>query len=115
LIDVLEYGFQVYGEHKELLTVSTSSMRAPWFPRWMTLAYQAAGQRGGCLDAAGKLHNWVQQIPNFENVVHRKFWIPSSPWLPGDDQETKRLNELGVLMTHDIKVSSSSHPAVTMY
>jgi hypothetical protein len=103
---MMEFGFQVYDENRQLMVVSTSSMEPPWLPRWMALVYMAAGKRGGCLDAAGKLHGWVKDIPAFTDVVHTQFWTPSSPWLQGDDPKTKRLNELGILMTEDIKVGS---------
>jgi hypothetical protein len=106
LIELLEFGYQIYDENKQLVVVSTSSLEPPWLPRWMTLAYNAATKNGGSVDAVPKLHDYVRRIPTFENVVHTKFWTPSSPWLLGDDSETKKLNEHGALMTHDIMVGS---------
>jgi hypothetical protein len=103
---MLEFGFQLYDQNKQLVTVSTTSMKAPWFPLWMAFVYMAVSARGGCLDAPGKLHSWVKEIPAFTDVFHARLWVPSSPWLEGTDPETKRLNELGVLMTEDIKVCS---------
>jgi hypothetical protein len=101
---MMEFGFEVYDQNKQKMIVSTLPMEPPWLPRWMAMVYKAAGQRGGCLDAAGKLYGWVKDIPHFTDVVYNKFWTPSSPWLVGDDPETTRLNELAVLMTEDIKV-----------
>lgn len=106
LIELLEFGYQIYDENKQIVVVSTSSLEPPWLPLWMTFAYMAAARNGGSVDAAPRLHDYVRNIPVFENIVHTKFWIPSSPWLQGDDSETKRLNELGALMTHDIMVGS---------
>jgi hypothetical protein len=105
---MLEYDFKMYDGNKQLITVSTSSIGAPWIPRWMGLVYMAVGRRGGCLDAAEHLYYWVKDIPVFTDVVHHEFWIPASPWLPGDDPETNRLNEIGAHMRDDIKVGPVS-------
>lgn len=100
----MEFGFKMFDGNREVINVSTSSMEGPWLPRWFSLIYMAAGRRGGTLDAADNLYNWVQSVPAFENVVYEQYWVPSSPWLEGDDDETKRLNELGTYMREDILV-----------
>lgn len=105
-MEMLEFGFQIYDQNQQLVTVSTSSSGPPSFPRWMALIYRAVSARGGCLDAPGKLHSWVKGIPVFTDVEYAKLWVPSSPWLEGTDPATKRLNTLGALMTEDIKVCS---------
>jgi len=103
MVEMLEFGFQIYDQNQQLVTVSTSSSGPPSFPRWMALIYRAVSARGGCLDAPGKLHSWVKGIPVFTDVEYAKLWVPSSPWLEGTDPATKRLNTLGALMTEDIK------------
>lgn len=104
LIDLLEYDFQVHNEHRQLVTVSTGSMGAPWLPRFLTLIKNAAGRRGGTLDAARNLYNWVKDTPAFTDVVHRQIWTPASPWLTGSDPETQKLNQHGALMRDDVMV-----------
>jgi len=100
---MMEFDFEVYDANKRAITVSTASMESPWLPRWMTMVRNAASRRGGCLDAAGKLYNWVMDIPAFKDVVYTKIWMPSSPWLLGNNPETIRLNNLAILITEDIK------------
>ncbi|KIM71701.1 hypothetical protein PILCRDRAFT_830189 [Piloderma croceum F 1598] len=103
LVEMLEFGFQLYDRNKQLVTVSLGSYEPPWFPRFMALICIAVSVRGGCLDASGKLYSWVKEIPAFTDIVHTRHWVPWSPWLEGTDPETKRLNALGALMSEDIK------------
>lgn len=79
-------------------------MEGPWLARWVSWAYMAVGRRGGSLNAAEKLYSWVTDNPLFEDVVYKQYWVPSSPWLQGDDPETRRLNEIGELVREDSKV-----------
>lgn len=101
----MEYGYQIYDQNKQLYNVSSTVMESPWLPRWILWASRAVSRRGGCLDAADRLHAWVTENPLFEDVVHEQHWVPSCPWLQGDDPETKRLNEIGELVREDSKVS----------
>lgn len=101
----MEFGFQIFGTDRQVIQVATSRMEAPWLPRWMTLAYMAAQRRGGSLDAAGKIHGWVRDVPEFEDIVHNEYWIPASPWVPEDNAEHEKLNEFGKLMRDDILVN----------
>lgn len=101
----MEFGFQIFGTDRQVIQVATSRMEAPWLPRWMTLAYMAAQRRGGSLDAAGKIHGWVRDVPEFEDIVHNEYWIPASPWVSEDNAEHEKLNEFGKLMRDDILVN----------
>jgi hypothetical protein len=103
---MLEYGYRIYDEHKQPITVSTDSVEGLWLPRWFGQVYDVMGRIGGSLDAARNLHAWVKNIPAFKDVVHKEFWVPLSPWLQGDDAETKSFNEHGSLMRNDVKVGS---------
>jgi SAM-dependent methyltransferase len=104
LVEFIEYGFRLYDENKQVINVSTSTMEAPWLPRWLAWAYMAVIRRGGTLDAADRLYDWVKDNPMFEDVVHKQYWLPSSPWFQGDDPETTRLNELAELVREDTMV-----------
>jgi len=103
LVEFMEYGFRVYDQDKQLINVSTSTMEPPWFPRWMSWTHMAVGRRGGSVDAAERLHSWLEDDPVFEDVVYRPHWVPISPWLQGDDPESKWLNEIGGLVRDDTK------------
>lgn len=103
LLDLLEYGFRVHDEHKQLITVSTDVLGPPWFPLWLAHMYSVAGRLGGSLDASRNLHSWVKGIRAFTDVVHNEIWTPLSPWVPDDDPQSKLLNEHAVLMREDVK------------
>ena len=101
----MEFGFQIFDINRQLIQVATSRMEAPWLPRWMTLVYMAVQTRGGTSDAAGKLHGWVRDIPVFEDIVHKEYWMPASPWVPEDDPEHEEMNAFGRLLQEDFLVS----------
>ena len=71
--------------------------------RWMPSSrFMAVSARD--VDAAERLHSWLEDDPVFEDVVYRPHWVPISPWLQGDDPESKWLNEIGGLVRDDTKV-----------
>lgn len=104
LIDMLEFGYKIYDDHRQLV-IPSDAPGAPWLPRWFEKIYIAVGRRGGCLDSAAHMYQWVKDIPVFTDVVYRGFWTPTSPWMKGHHPEIKRLNALAELMRADIKVS----------
>ena len=60
-------------------------------------------ERGGAVDAATYLHDWVREHRRFENVVYREFWVPSSPFL-----SDPFWRQMGLCMREDILVSFRS-------
>jgi hypothetical protein len=104
LLDMMEFDFKVYGPDRKPIIPLTSVMEAPWLPRWMTFLNMAARQRGGDVDAANKLDDWVSAHPAFEQKVYRDFYIPTSPWARGDDAYAHRKRREGTTMRDDIKV-----------
>lgn len=65
----------------------------------MEFANTAVRQRGGDVDAANHLYQWISSHPAFEDAVYREFWIPCSPWM--QDEEERRI---GSTMRDDILV-----------
>lgn len=69
----------------------------------MTFLNLAARNLGGDVDAATHLFDWVNDHPDFEDVVYREFFLPVIPWA-GDNESTKRISET---VADDIVVSKS--------
>ena len=107
LIDVMEFDFRVYGYDRKPVVVNTAVMQAPWLPRWMTFLNMAVRQLGGDIDAANRLDDWIGNHPAFEEKVYREFFIPSAPWVRGNDRAAANKRHEGVCMRDDIKVSPS--------
>lgn len=105
LIDLTEFPFTFTGWDKQQLLPPAGSFHPPWTPLFMSYINRAVRERGGDADASTHLYDWVSSHPAFEDAVHREFWIPCSPWLPGNDPVTKFWNEVGATMRDDIKVS----------
>jgi hypothetical protein len=54
------------------------------------------------------MHQWVRDHPAFEDVVYREFWIPLSPWLKGNDPNSRWWNDIGATMRDDVKAFMKS-------
>ncbi|KAG2022762.1 hypothetical protein CC2G_000487 [Coprinopsis cinerea AmutBmut pab1-1] len=98
LLILSEFDFFVYGADFQRIELSVTELEPPWWPRWMTVAREAAQTFGGSVDAATHLYDWVAGHPGFEEVVYRDFWIPCSPWCKENPLQMK----YGEVMREDI-------------
>ncbi|KAL1762531.1 S-adenosyl-L-methionine-dependent methyltransferase [Schizophyllum commune] len=98
LLDIMEFDFCGYDEHHKRIEPSVDgNIQAPWWPQWLAFLRDAAKNRGGAVDAATYLHDWVREHRRFENVVYREFWVPSSPFL-----SDPFWRQMGLCMREDI-------------
>lgn len=105
MIDIMEFDFRVYGYDRKPIEVDTTTMEAPWFPRWMRFLRMAVQQLGGDVDAANHLDRWIGTHGAFEDTVYREFFIQTAPWTCGNsDRRAEAKREQGVYMRADIKV-----------
>ena len=104
LLQVIEFDFRVYDEHREPIMPTRPEADTPAVARWMNLVNVAVEQRGGDPDAANHLNRWVSAHPDLEDVVYGEFWFQTCPWKPGNDPETVRDNRIGAMMRDDILV-----------
>ncbi|KAL0576872.1 hypothetical protein V5O48_005107 [Marasmius crinis-equi] len=98
LMDIMEFDFHAYDEHRRRIEVGTSRISAPWWPRWLAFLELAIRNKGGDADAATHLHRWTANHPAFEDVVYRDFWVPTSPWRRDSEFQVR----MGVGMRDDI-------------
>jgi hypothetical protein len=104
LIDLAEFDFYSAGADKKRLIVDTSRIGFPWYPCWAAFLRMAIEARGGCTNVASNLHQWVSEHGAFEDIVCTEYWIPPSPWIQGDDQESVRQRWIGENAREDISV-----------
>ncbi|KAI0361087.1 hypothetical protein OH77DRAFT_1417285 [Trametes cingulata] len=102
LIQLVEFDFRVYDEHKRPIMPSRLEEETPWLARWMNVVNIAVEQRGGEPDAANHLHHWVSKHPLLEEAVYNEYWFQTGPWKTGDDPFTARDNRIGAMMRDDI-------------
>ncbi len=100
LIDIMEWDFHCYDEHFNRINLNTSTVSGPWWPRWLAFLEAAARNRGGAVDAASHIHDWVSHHPLFENVAYWEYYIPSSAWKTDSAFDMR----IGQHMTDDILV-----------
>ncbi|KAF8433517.1 S-adenosyl-L-methionine-dependent methyltransferase [Boletus edulis BED1] len=103
LIDLTEFAFSFTGLDKQPLLPPAGTFHPPWTPLFMSYVNRAVKERGGDAEASTHMYEWVSTHPAFEDVVHRPFWIPCSPWMSGNDPVTKFWNEVGATMRDDIQ------------
>lgn len=103
LLDITETPFYLWGPDKQpmLYPAASSSIAL-----WLSHAVTAIKERGGDIDAPVRIHEWVSAHPAFEDVVLRDIWVPASPFMVGNDPETKFWNEIAVTLRENVKVSS---------
>lgn len=104
LLDIMEFDFRVYGPDRKPVLVEPGVMEAPWLPRWMRLLNMAVRQLGGDVDAANRLDAWIGAHGAFEDKVYREFFIPTAPWVRGNDCWAAGKRQEGACMREDIKV-----------
>ncbi|KAI6136217.1 hypothetical protein F5141DRAFT_1185261 [Pisolithus sp. B1] len=105
LIDITEYPFYFTGPDKKPIIKPKGTFEPPWTALWMSYANRAISGRGGSSDAALHLPDWISSNPAFEDVVVRDLWMPASPWLEGDDEDTIFWNGIATTLREDMKVS----------
>ncbi|EJF67127.1 hypothetical protein BD309DRAFT_946205 [Dichomitus squalens] len=102
LLEVMEFDFRVYDEHRQPIMPTRLDEEMPAIARWMNLVHIAVEQRGGEPDAANQLNRWASAHPDLEDVVYREFWFQTCPWKPGSDPESGFDNHVGAMMRDDI-------------
>ncbi|EPQ60115.1 S-adenosyl-L-methionine-dependent methyltransferase [Gloeophyllum trabeum ATCC 11539] len=95
LLDLFEFDFRIYDEHRKPYVCNANVMQPPWAPLFMTMVNQAVRRRGGHVDAANLLERWVREHRCMTDVVYREYWIPTSPWARGDDEDAIRQRAFG--------------------
>lgn len=80
LIEVVEIDLRVYDHNFEPI-IPNHGYNSPYLARWMSLLNMAVRQRGGSPDAANMLYERLSLQPVLEDVVHREYFIPTSPFM----------------------------------
>jgi hypothetical protein len=73
----------------------------------------AVRQRGGQVEAANRLHQWISQNPVFQDVVYREFFIPASPFFHYTEPNAQFNNRIGGFMREDIMVRAESFVSIS--
>ena len=108
LIYLAEFDFNVYDPNKQLRVRDPNSSEYHAWPCWVESISSAIRSRGGGVDVASSLPRWVEEHGAFESPVCQEHWIPTSPWMQGDDPEAVRQRWIGELARDDVLVYFSS-------
>jgi len=103
LLNVIEFDFRIYGADRQPVIANERVLEPPWLPRWLTLCREAVHHRGGDVDAANHLNQWVSAHEAFEDVVYQDILYPTSPFYKPDESNAQSLNRVGSSMREDIK------------
>ncbi|KAK0466917.1 S-adenosyl-L-methionine-dependent methyltransferase [Desarmillaria tabescens] len=100
LIDLTEWDFHCYDEDFHRIEVDVTTIEKPWWPRWLAYLEMAARRRGGNVNAATHIRDWVSHHPRFEDVIYNEYFIPATPWVTDSALDLR----IGVAMREDIEV-----------
>ena len=100
VIDIMEWDFGIHDVNKQRIPLSLNQKAPPWLDRFLALVESAVRKRGGDVDAVLRMETFVQNNPNYEQVVHQDFWVPIGPWMK-DDPDMIRI---GIHMRADVLV-----------
>ena len=106
LIDITETPFSLFGPDKNPILFPPGTFAPPWVALWVSFAVKAINARGGDIESAMHVPEYISSHPAFENVEIRDIWVPIAPFVEGDDPETMFWNDIAATMRDDIKVSS---------
>jgi hypothetical protein len=72
--------------------------------RWFAFMRMAVRGRGGDVDAATHIHQWVCEHGDFEDIVYKEYWVPTSPFLVGNDEASDWWRSVGEVIRQDAYV-----------
>jgi SAM-dependent methyltransferase len=89
VIDIMEWDFGLHDGNKQRIPLSLHQKPPPWLHRFMALLASAFKDRGGDIEGSVRMATFVQNNPNFEQVVHQDYWFPIGPWMKGNPDMIK--------------------------
>jgi hypothetical protein len=92
------------GKTKETYSWTADHPESPWWPVWLGTLLAVIQRRGGNIEVASNLHEWVSTHDSFEDVVCQEHFFPASPWMQGDDPESIRERRIGEQAREDVIV-----------
>jgi len=100
-----EFDFHTYDRHHRRIELGTHELGPPWLGRWMTFTRAAIKHKGGDVQAATNLMEWVSSNPLFEDVHYQEFWIPVVPPQRDPSTNTEFYQRFDKKVTDDVSVS----------
>ncbi|KAK0214847.1 hypothetical protein IW262DRAFT_1475574 [Armillaria fumosa] len=101
LIDLTEWDFHCYNEDFQRIELDdVTTVEKPWWPRWLAYLEMAVRRRGGDVDAATHIHDWVSRHPRFEDVIYNEYFIPATPWVTDSTLDL----HIGVAMRENMQI-----------
>jgi hypothetical protein len=104
LVEILENDITVYDLNHQPIPVDTLSLEPPWLARWFAFMRMAVRGRGGDVGAAAHLHQWMCEHGDFEDIVYKEYWVPTSPFLVGNDEASDWWRSVGEVIRQDAYV-----------
>jgi len=98
LIDIMEWDFGIHDVNKQRIQLSLNQKPPFWLSHFLALVASAFRNRGGDIDGSLRMETYVQNNPDFEQVVFQDFWVPIGPWVKGDPE----LIRFGIHMRADV-------------
>ncbi|KAK0239211.1 S-adenosyl-L-methionine-dependent methyltransferase [Armillaria nabsnona] len=101
LIDLTEWDFHCYNEDFQRIELDdVAPTEKPWWPRWLAYLEMAARSRGGDVNAATHIYDWVSRHPRFEDVIYNEYFIPATPWVTDSTLDL----HIGVAMRENVQI-----------
>lgn len=106
LLDLSEFDFHVYDKDYQRVEYETNqtASSSSWCCTWMARLGAAIKGRGGDLDAATHLRNWVSSNPAYEEVEYKEFFIPFAPHRESWEKATNAEKKLYDVLREDVCV-----------
>lgn len=96
MIDLMEWGFDIYDGNKQSIPLSVHG--PPWLAAFLGLVLSAIKKRGGDVGGPSRMATLVQNHPDFEHVVVQEFWVTTTPWMKDDPEMVRG----GINMREDV-------------
>lgn len=111
LLDLTEYDFQTYDKYGDVIQVDKDDFSAPWYARWLFYIRNGIDDRGGDVNAATHMHDWVKSNPAFEDVIYHEHFLSVIP-PPRDGPNAEFMRRCDRDMSRNVLVSPSASQSV---
>ncbi|EJD38797.1 hypothetical protein AURDEDRAFT_24872, partial [Auricularia subglabra TFB-10046 SS5] len=107
---ICECDFHVYNEQLEafppLKSLTLCSPSLPTVARLLGYLRRCLQARGGHVDAAFFLRQWIDQHHAFREVVHRDVYIPLCPFMRGTSEDARQQRSIAMYAREDASITS---------
>jgi hypothetical protein len=77
--EVYSTSLNMTSKHTMSMQVNKNDFSGPWYARWLFYIRNGIDDRGGDVNAATHMHDWVKSNPAFEDMIYHEHFLSVIP------------------------------------